>query len=154
MRKFALVLEELRKNLVDVPLLDPDTSEELSKKKWILLRLCEQQNWRCFWCGCAMTGGNPLVSTYRTLEHVFPKTVKHKDTHKLSNLKAACKECNESRSDWSSNKGLSSLIADQKKIIDKLRTQRDDLNTALVLSDSCFWCRFKKRLRRFLERRK
>jgi 5-methylcytosine-specific restriction endonuclease McrA len=141
--EWDLAIEEVQKTFGQPPLLDADTCSDQKKRRWVLRQLCVRQEWKCFWCGKTMTDGGSGAPSYRTLEHVVPKATKGKNINKLSNLRAACRECNENRSIWSSNKSLVMKITEQQQSIDLLSQEKDDLRTALDLTDTCLWCRFR-----------
>ena len=141
--EWDLAIEEVQKTFGQPPLLETDTLSDVKKRQWILRQLCVRQEWKCFWCGVQMTDGGVMSPTFRTLEHVVPKATKGRNINRLSNLRAACKECNEKRATWSSNKSICLIASEQKQRIEKLEQEKEDLNTALILSDGCSWCRFR-----------
>ena len=93
-----------------------------------------------------MTNENSQAQTYRTLEHVIPKASKGKNINTLPNLRAACRECNQSRSKWSTYVGLSQTVGQQIQQIKTLEEKQDHLKKAL--SGRCLWCNFKARFKR------
>lgn len=80
----------------------------------LLCQLCEAQNWRCCYCGIAMEIGREgewaekawleSRSTVATIEHVIPKI--QGGNNKWWNLAAACRLCNNGRSDTDYEKYL------------------------------------------------
>ena len=146
------VIEEIQRENKQPPLLELDALSSSSKRRWVLMQLCLRQNWKCFWCGRTMTDGGVGAPTYRTLEHVVPKATKGKNIDRLPNLRAACRECNEKRSIWSQGKSMSLTIENQKQIISQLQTDKSDLNTALVLADRCWLCRFRAWIKKIFRR--
>ena len=136
-----LVIEEIQKSFSSPLLLKKDLFGDRSKRQWILRQLCERQEWKCFWCGELMTDSAPGSSTYRTMEHVIPKSTKGKNINKLSNLRAACWECNSTRSAWSTGSGKDRLITEQRLSIGRLSSENKNLKD--LLTRACVWCRFK-----------
>lgn len=80
----------------------------------LLRQLCEAQNWRCCYCGIHMEFGRAGEWTpelwkagagiVATIEHVTPKV--QGGQNKWKNLAAACKLCNNGRSDMDYEKYL------------------------------------------------
>ncbi len=60
-----------------------------SAKRAMRFRLCEAQNWRCAYCGCA------LEPETATIEHAMP--LSWGGAHAWENLIAACEPCNRMR---------------------------------------------------------
>lgn len=80
----------------------------------LLCQLCEAQNWRCCYCGIAMEfgrGGEWTADAWKsgrgsvaTVEHVVPKI--QGGSNRWHNLAAACRLCNNGRSDMDYEKYL------------------------------------------------
>jgi 5-methylcytosine-specific restriction endonuclease McrA len=54
-------------------------------------RLCEQQNWRCCYCGIRMEGTGS-ANDAPSFEHIMP--LSKGGSHELVNLVIACRKCN------------------------------------------------------------
>lgn len=132
-----------------------------SSKKVLLQKLCDQQYGRCFWCGEVMN--QDLTSPLHwTIDHIIPTAAKSKETTKLSNLKAACFECNQLRNTGNYKflarrntqyktqlqAGDKKLIAQRKHIV-KLEAGIRDLvahrEACLLCSVKAWWKRWKVR---------
>lgn len=57
-------------------------------------QLCEQQNWRCCYCGIRMDGAGDDTNA-PSFEHIVPRSVG--GTNELSNIVIACRQCNTAR---------------------------------------------------------
>ena len=105
----------------------------------VCLALCERQDWKCFWCGGKMTNQESNARSFRTLEHVVPRSVKGGKANDPANLRAACRECNETRSAWSSGKAMAST----------LKTTQEQLSACQValarhkitMAGRCYYCK-------------
>jgi HNH endonuclease len=145
------VIEAIQKTSSVPPLVDQDLLDDLHKKKWVLLRLCDRQEWKCFWCGRTMTKDACIgAPRYRTLEHVVPTSTKGKNIDKLENLRAACRECNESRSAWSNGLGMARKVTEQQSQISLLTYENLEMKT--VLSGRCFLCKLRVWLKKILRK--
>lgn len=144
------VIEEVQKTFGQPPLLEKDLNSDNTKKKWVLLQLCARQEWKCFWCGRMMTNKKTSDPLFRSLEHVEPKSTKGKDVNRLSNLRAACTECNQTRSVWSGFGALQALLEEKKRLIVQMEKDIQDLEYAVTLSGK--WTKMLLRVRKWFTR--
>lgn len=68
-----------------------------ARRKSLQRRLIERDGMLCCWCGCEMVlpDGRTYPPNQMTLEHVVPRS--DGGTNNISNLKLACRRCNNSR---------------------------------------------------------
>ncbi len=61
--------------------------------RWVRLAVLDAFDWRCAYCGCELTEGEPTDNQkMATMDHVIPKS--KGGTNAKENLKPACPDCN------------------------------------------------------------
>lgn len=112
-----------------------------TRKKMLLLEICVGQEWLCFWCGELMNS-DPKSPLYRTLDHVVPLAARSPACNKLTNLKAACFECNQIRN-TGNFKYLARRNGQYKAELLTLQNRVMQQRKELAKHNRCGWCRFK-----------
>jgi hypothetical protein len=112
-----------------------------SRQQQILMALCDRQEWKCFWCGEAMTDGDITAPSYRSLEHVIPKSTRRSDVNQISNFRAACQACNTLRGQMAGLKAIIRQSNNNKFLLDKahetLRSHK------ITMSGRCLYCKLR-----------
>lgn len=127
-------------------------ANEAHWNRGMALHLAALQSWRCFWCGQRMSNIDPESPTYRTLEHVIGKAAANGNHNALTNLRAACKYCNNLRGEM---QGLRKEIAQNKRIGLMLEAANRTIERhRITMAGRCSWCKFKFHFKEWLWKRR
>lgn len=123
---------------------DPVTTTLSPKGDALTNLLCSKQEWKCFWCGEAMSN-DPTSPLFRTKDHIVPLSTGAHGVRKSANIRAVCRNCNAIRGEFSTW-----LVA--QKNVQRLEEHLRQCQTALrrhkiTMSGRCYWCKAKYHVR-------
>lgn len=121
-------------------------------QRQLLYALCARQEWKCFWCGMDMTDDDRNARSYRTLEHVVARASGLRIVSHMSNLRAACRHCNEMRGELTSMKAVVGQMQLAKSLLEG--AQRTIARHKVTMAGRCLYCRWRFHFKEWLYKRK